>query len=1278
MSDYDGSIRINTQIDTKNASSQMMGLVNQIQKTADKVSSLRAKMDALRDVRIPTQEYQSLQKELDAATKELEKMVAQDSKLADIEVKIKKLSQSSAEYAKKMKEVAAQKIPTQEYENAQKQVDALEKKLFALYDRQDKFLSTGGKEDSSAYKRMVYDAEQLDIKLRQAETDIKSLVDSGKAFALGTDTEQYKNLSVKYESVNAELEKQKGIHSEIAQKQADSVQKTIELKGQMQQLVDTGRAFTLGRDSEEFARLGQELKYAENNLLALNRRHDELAAKQGTVSERFSNMQKSAKKAFNAVSQGTKKSNGLLSGFIGKIKTIALTVFVFNLIRKAFNTMIEMMKKGFKNFANYSSDFANSIQSMKNSMSTLGNQIAAAFAPIIQMIIPWLISFINVISKAMTYVAQFIAILGGKNTFTRAKQIQDSYNKSLGGTASAAKKAAGALAKFDDLDVLQKKEDDSGGGAEGTDPSQMFEEVPVDSEFKSWLDGILEKVKPILEYFEKLKDIFMEGFWDGLGDWEYRLESIKISLASIKESLIDIFTDPAVLEATDKWAQSVAYMLGSLVGSAASIGLTIATNLLGGIESYLEDNKDRIKDYLVSMFDVQAEVNYMLADFSQSFAYVFEAFASEGGIQLTANLIGIFLDTFMEITKLASEFARDVLNIFIHPFVENKEELRTALEGFLGVLAEVTGTIKQGIDDTFDKLNEVYDSHFKPFFDSIATGLSELLAKFLEFWNGNVQPILENWAQLFDELWTNHLQPFINNVIELFGGLADMLTAFWENHLKPAVEWFIEYILPPVMTVLDGIVDAAFKCLGFIIDIIDSMIESIKKVVKFLTDVFKGDWEAAWNDIVEMLSGSIYEKIKEAGAHFIEGIKEGIIEKWETLKAQVGEVAESIVGKFKDILGIHSPSTVMEEQGNYITEGLLNGIASKINIISELWNGLKENMVTTMQGIGEWFANFWVGIYDSVSVILQNIQSFFSETWLSISKTIIETWTGIQEWFNEFWLLFTETLYEIWDGILLFFTETWENITLVFQTFIDFINEVVIPIWQESWTTAQTIFQAFQTLIVEAINAIKTLLNDFFGKVVKTLIDVNWKNVWENAKKIFTGFKDKVSEVIGTVREIIRSFFDWAMDLINSILGAISDIGNAISGIFSGGSSNRSGGSAFSARSLAPAMASYSEQNFSAFMDKIPHLASGSVLRGGNPFMAILNDQPHGQTNIETPLPTMVNAFKQAISEMGGIGGGNISADMTLDGETVARLLVPYIIDEMGRQGLDVDILGVT
>lgn len=56
----------------------------------------------------------------------------------------------------------------------------------------------------------------------------------------------------------------------------------------------------------------------------------------------------------------------------------------------------------------------------------------------------------------------------------------------------------------------------------------------------------------------------------------------------------------------------------------------------------------------------------------------------------------------------------------------------------------------------------------------------------------------------------------------------------------------------------------------------------------------------------------------------------------------------------------------------------------------------------------------------------------------------------------------------------------------------------------------------------------------------------------------------------------------------------------------------------------------------------VPKLASGSVLNGGNPFLAWVNDQPKGQTNIEAPLDTIVQAFKE-------VSGNNTNKNIVIE-----------------------------
>lgn len=68
----------------------------------------------------------------------------------------------------------------------------------------------------------------------------------------------------------------------------------------------------------------------------------------------------------------------------------------------------------------------------------------------------------------------------------------------------------------------------------------------------------------------------------------------------------------------------------------------------------------------------------------------------------------------------------------------------------------------------------------------------------------------------------------------------------------------------------------------------------------------------------------------------------------------------------------------------------------------------------------------------------------------------------------------------------------------------------------------------------------------------------------------------------------------------------------------------------------------------------IPKLATGAVIPPNREFMAVLGDQKSG-TNIETPLATMVQAFKQALAESGY--GGNNEAVLVLDKDVLGKVV---------------------
>ena len=71
---YAGTFKINTQFETRDANSQILRLCNEIKKIETEIARLQAKMSSLKDAKIPTYEYQEMQKELQKAEANADKL----------------------------------------------------------------------------------------------------------------------------------------------------------------------------------------------------------------------------------------------------------------------------------------------------------------------------------------------------------------------------------------------------------------------------------------------------------------------------------------------------------------------------------------------------------------------------------------------------------------------------------------------------------------------------------------------------------------------------------------------------------------------------------------------------------------------------------------------------------------------------------------------------------------------------------------------------------------------------------------------------------------------------------------------------------------------------------------------------------------------------------------------------------------------------------------------------------------------------------------------------
>lgn len=605
--------------------------------------------------------------------------------------------------------------------------------------------------------------------------------------------------------------------------------------------------------------------------------------------------------------------------------------------------------------------------------ASLGQGFINLFTPIVQGI-NWVLSKLQVLADAFKSFTEFITgkksdSSGGVGSI--ATDLSDVTNSAgtasnaVSGIGSSAKKAAKdmkSLASFDTANILQSNSDDdssSGSGGAGGSAGIDFGNSLSDTmqEANSEMNLFMNKIS-------ELANLFKQGFSEGFGDFDFSILLDEIS--GIKNSLIDIFTAPEVLNAVNNWVNTVALNLGRVIGSIASIGVTIADNLLGGIDLFLEQNKQNLQDHLIKLFDISSRKSELLGNIAVAVADIFTVFRGDTAKQITADIIAIFTEGFLGVIEVVGTLINDLVYIITQPFIENKDLIKETLQGILEPISSVLGTIKQGIQDTFAKFWEVYDTYIAPAVENIKNGFSSILQTVLTVWNENIKPILDEWAAKFDILWAEHIQPMINGFLELIGKLINGLSELWSTWLVPIINWIVKNVVPVLSPIFKTIGNLFMNVFGVISDILNGVWQVLSGLIDFIVGVFTGNWEKAWNGIKEVFSG-IWTAIKG----FFEGI-------WNSIKDIVIGAINTVKSYIQYVLNLIS------SVWNSIWKGIKN-------FTSNIWKGIKN----IFSGVGSWFTNIFQQAYNGITGVFSNIGNFFSGIWNNISSTFSNLGTNI-------------------------------------------------------------------------------------------------------------------------------------------------------------------------------------------------------------------------------------------------------------------------------------------
>lgn len=472
----------------------------------------------------------------------------------------------------------------------------------------------------------------------------------------------------------------------------------------------------------------------------------------------------------------------------------------------------------------------------------------------------------------------------------------------------------------------------------------------------------------------------------------------------------------------------------------------------------------------------------------------------------------------------------------------------------------------------------------------------------------------------------------------------------------------------------------------------------------------KGDFEGIGASLAEQINGLVekinFEKVEEKLIDFV--TKVGRVINGFVEKLDAGLIGEKL-GEFFNVI-IHTVNAFyetinFEKIGAKIAEGL-NGLFAKVD-----WAGLGVFLLNKINSVFQTLAGFvttfdWLSFGDDLSEMINS--AFDSIDFESIETTVTEGVNGLTTTIGEIlWGTdwgdkgekFGKSFAKIVKGIK--WDEIGTNLGKALSGLLDFAVSFLEQLINGDSLDgiADGIKNFFGTFFDEAKNKdlpkrIQDLINNAFKKLNGFLDEIPWKDIYTKIHDFISGLDwlgilgaiakillGGLSILINAALSLVTSIFtqvgkavgDWMTkikdkivdaftsafdkvktmitDTINRIKTGIIDTLNKIPGVnLPGGSTSSGGGHSFASNSQDTPVV------YSSSMS-VPHLAKGAVIPPNNKFLAMLGDQKSG-TNIETPLSTMVQAFKSALSDSNYSGMGDIYIPIYVNNELTNEELI--------------------
>ena len=593
-------------------------------------------------------------------------------------------------------------------------------------------------------------------------------------------------------------------------------------------------------------------------------------------------------------------------------------------------------------FARTLSSPANMIRILKAQLSGLARDVGSLLYPAMKSILPPLIAAVELIREFVQWVAKLMGVKVVLTDFAKSADSVGGIGDAMDETTDSTKKAAKALKNytmgFDELNIIDPTQGSSGSGS-GASAGSILGDVDLsgydmfkqyNEEFAKQIDAIKQKIKAMLPL----------------------IATVATALAAWK--LTNLITD--IVDAISKMNALKSIVLGLGV---FTVGVVLEiTGIKDAIENGVNGKNfaEIVLDALIGTTGAailgKGIAQFIVTGFGNTAvgAAIKAAGGSTAGAIIGAAVGGVVTGIPMFVTGVY-------------------DAVKNGLNTLNGILIPLGSTMAgAGIGAIIGSLG-----------GPIGTGIGTLIGLIVGGLTDVGIAIYQNWDKI-----TESLDKASESLKNWFVGVGEWWDEKWEGfktNFQTAWESLPGFVQHPIQALDQA--SAGLK----------QWFVGVGEWWNQKWAGFKENWDKAWNSLVDTIK-NLPAKFLDYGKNIVQGLIDGINKGIENAKKSVGGLAKAIIDKFTTDTEIHSPSALFERFGEFINQGLANGITAALpyveqamtnlaNVVQQKGNEMIDYGTTTA-------TNFVNGFFNGLDSKWQELDSGLQSDFFGTVQTFIQ------------------------------------------------------------------------------------------------------------------------------------------------------------------------------------------------------------------------------------------------------------------------------------------------